>query len=846
MATDFTYNKSQIVSSGPFKPSGKDMPSDARTRVESYADIASIPNPHVGLKITVKVDETNDNKMTDYIVKSLKANSMGVANTAIDEVVKYVDYLGVSASGGGTGSTGDVDLTGYATETYVDNAIDTALDGHTFKFLTQAEYDALETKDPLVEYHITDAADDNNIDTSNLASGLSLSGAKLQLKNSSGALIGDPVTLPSGSTSSVDLSNYYKKSETYSKTEVDNAISEISVQGGNIELVDYVVGSSIKLDDVIINYGNIVTSVTSLAGNEATSTSFTVKLDSAPDVNQTVEVKCGDAYVTVTPSTLTFTPSNYSTPQTVTVQILENPSYVNWSSVIYVSSTDVATKSITVNATNITEPPAAITSISLDKSSLSLKEGETATIVATKTPSNTTNTYSWKSSDNSKATVVNGVVTAVSEGSCTITCYSDADESIKADCSVTITAVQIESITLQETATVSRNRTITLTPTIVPSDITTGYSWSVDNGNATVENGVVTGVTAGTSVVTCYSNKNNGIKDTCTVTINELEIESISLNQTSASIKASSTITLIPTITPSDATVPYIWETSDDSKATVENGVVTGVAGGSCTITCKSSTNNNIKATCEITVQENVIDNSDLYLTDDLLFNIDARDGSNEEQTTTLIDRTGNGHDATLSSFSYDPSITGFTENGTLLANAAGRAGYDLNTKMSVKCTEFTGTASSPAQNSNFTILYGVKNLDITSYTETNAFFVKGVVGNGYGIDLGIINGKLCYANNTITPSWTEICDAETNMFIGMQWNNDNTNINIYVNGVHKGDFALSTLHNKAYGNEIGFMTKGNNSVTKKFEFVKMLGYTRNLTDEEHLQCYNKYNSVFG
>ena len=102
MATDFTYNGYQIVSSGPFKPSGKDMPVDARTRVESYADIANIPNPHIGLKITVKVDETNNNKMTDYIVKSLKANSMGAPNSAINEVVRYADYLGVSSSSGGT------------------------------------------------------------------------------------------------------------------------------------------------------------------------------------------------------------------------------------------------------------------------------------------------------------------------------------------------------------------------------------------------------------------------------------------------------------------------------------------------------------------------------------------------------------------------------------------------------------------------------------------------------------------------------------------------------------------------------------------------------------------------
>ena len=107
MATDFSYGGKQIVISGPIKPGGKDMPGDARTRVDCYADIATIPNPYVGLRITVKVDETNNNKMTDYIVKSLKANSMGVANSLIDEVVPYAEFLGVSSSGGGTGLTSE-------------------------------------------------------------------------------------------------------------------------------------------------------------------------------------------------------------------------------------------------------------------------------------------------------------------------------------------------------------------------------------------------------------------------------------------------------------------------------------------------------------------------------------------------------------------------------------------------------------------------------------------------------------------------------------------------------------------------------------------------------------------
>ena len=116
MTTDFTYGGKQILSSGPFKPSGKDMPSDARTRVECYADIATIPNPHVGLKITVKADETNNNKMTDYIVKSLKANSAGIANMLIDEVVRYVDYLGASSGGGVSQEDINTAVNNYLTE----------------------------------------------------------------------------------------------------------------------------------------------------------------------------------------------------------------------------------------------------------------------------------------------------------------------------------------------------------------------------------------------------------------------------------------------------------------------------------------------------------------------------------------------------------------------------------------------------------------------------------------------------------------------------------------------------------------------------------------------------------
>ena len=160
MAHDFSYTNTVINASGPIKPTTKNAPSDPREVVTNYSDIANIPNPYVGLVVRVLTDETNSNKMTDYIVTSLKANNLGVANTLVNTVQKYSEYLGVSSSGGGTGAgltteqaqqlqtayehsqsdhvsmeevnevianaqlgCGEVDLSPYATKSYVDSKV---------------------------------------------------------------------------------------------------------------------------------------------------------------------------------------------------------------------------------------------------------------------------------------------------------------------------------------------------------------------------------------------------------------------------------------------------------------------------------------------------------------------------------------------------------------------------------------------------------------------------------------------------------------------------------------------------------------------------------------------------
>ena len=82
----------------------------------------------------------------------------------------------------------------------------------------------------------------------------------------------------------------------------------------------------------------------------------------------------------------------------------------------------------------------SVTGVTLDKSSLILNVGDSATLAATVAPANATNkAVTWSTSDETKATVANGVVTAVAAGPVTIT-VTTKDGSKTAACSVTVNA----------------------------------------------------------------------------------------------------------------------------------------------------------------------------------------------------------------------------------------------------------------------------------------------------------------------------------------------------------------------------------------------------------------------
>jgi len=78
--------------------------------------------------------------------------------------------------------------------------------------------------------------------------------------------------------------------------------------------------------------------------------------------------------------------------------------------------------------------------------------------------------------------------------------------------------------------------------------------------------------------------------------------ESITLSASEANVSETKTYILTTTMKPNNCNETLSWSSSDDTVATVSNGIITGVKAGYCTITAYSPHDNSVKDTCAITV----------------------------------------------------------------------------------------------------------------------------------------------------------------------------------------------------------------------------------------------------
>ena len=241
----------------------------------------------------------------------------------------------------------------------------------------------------------------------------------------------------------------------------------------------------------------------------------------------------------------------------------------------------------------VSEKVYPVTSVSLDKTSVEMTEGDEITLTATVNPSNATNrNVTWSSSNTEVAVVKDGKVTALKPGLTTIEVLTE-DGDKKASCKVVVNEryVPVTSVSLDQTSIeMVEGDAITLTATVNPENATNKkLIWSsTDEQVAIVTNREqLMALSPGHATIT-VTTEDGGMTATCEVTVKAkvYPVESVKLNMDKANMLIGDEMTLEVQFNPANATNQnVVWSSSDPSVVSVENGIVKALTLGSATIT---------------------------------------------------------------------------------------------------------------------------------------------------------------------------------------------------------------------------------------------------------------------
>lgn len=178
---------------------------------------------------------------------------------------------------------------------------------------------------------------------------------------------------------------------------------------------------------------------------------------------------------------------------------------------------------------NITvqKPVVLVTSVTLSETSATLLVGDTFQLEATVSPEDATDSsLTWTSSKPSVATVnANGLVTAVAEGTVTITAKANDASGKSASCTITVekAAVLVGEIVLDQTvAELEVGNTLQLTASVLPADADDAtVTWSSSDETLAIvsASGLVEALAVGEVVITATANDESGVSASCTITI---------------------------------------------------------------------------------------------------------------------------------------------------------------------------------------------------------------------------------------------------------------------------------------------------------------------------------------
>ena len=337
-----------------------------------------------------------------------------------------------------------------------------------------------------------------------------------------------------------------------------------------------------------------------------------------------------------------------------------------------------------------------VTGVSLNMNSLTLKVGETATLIVNVTPADADVAFVvWKSSDPAIASVdAHGKVTGVApgnvvistttvDGGFTATCIVSVvpkeepkpDDPVKPD-TIFVSGIMLDKNELQ----IVEGATDTLVATISPANAENkNVTWTTsDEKVATVTvDGTITAVSAGTATITVKT-EDGGFTATCTVTVSKkkIPVTGVSLDKTEAALSQGDTLKLTATITPADAdNKNVIWTSSDEKVATVTvDGTITAVSAGTALVTVKTE-DGNFTASCTVTVVPDPIPVTGVTLNKQVLYLVEWSSATLKATVTP-----DDADDKSLIWTSSNSYIAKVDENGKVTAYSPGTATITVTT----------------------------------------------------------------------------------------------------------------------------------------------------------------------
>lgn len=318
-----------------------------------------------------------------------------------------------------------------------------------------------------------------------------------------------------------------------------------------------------------------------------------------------------------------------------------------------------------------------VTNVRLNTHSHNMNTGEEFQLQCAVTPANADNKdVIWSSSNDEIASVdQSGKVKALKRGQVKIVATSKDDNSISDVCELTITqlATAISLNVLHKTRLAIAD-IITLHAYVSPQDVNDdGVTWKYSNHDVVEEIGfnpfegtiTVAGRYKGTVKITAKTCDGSNLSDTCEITVWQ-PVESVSLDKHEYSMKIGETTTLRTSILPNDAdNKDLVWRSSNESVATVENGVVTAHASGKARVRVTAADGSDHFDDCEITVFQPVIG-----------VNVEPRTltlksiGATKQLTADVLPENADNRNVKWSS--VNTSVCFVMDNGTVVAVSEG------------------------------------------------------------------------------------------------------------------------------------------------------------------------------